>query len=654
MKRFVYILPPPNITGTLHLGHFFICCYTGIFSRILSLDNIYSGVDHAGTGAVMHGNMLTYQAWHEDKDKTYDEKRWGMLKRFTGLKPQDEDFKFLFEISSITPEVLRQVFEPRAQRDILKSTMYSDLDFYFTLDKDYEDICNKILDSIPRDSIVYPVNYEPHDQLILADSEITTIEKYVRMYKIMFRVCNPTEYIEALNLAVLDGSVKYCENIDTYCIIVHTTRPETIGYDDLIITKHELLNGLRVKNPAHHPFGNLNEILDVRFASNFNWNGPGKFVKLTSLYSDIDYEYVKDNFPMYWSKAQVFFKKFTDVPKTRGYLDHRIVLCEEIHLKTIKLKDGDHWSPIHSYYDYETRVPVSTKTQRFVYKAPYVTQVIEFSKKTKSKAIEKIKNATVEPKRFKESMCAYINDFKDWKITRYHGWGIPYTGCPIIKKWNNLSSCLDTWFSSAIVCICAYHKLGINNIGVITGNDICNIWIARMFLMNALYEQITGIEINLKLVQAIGLVTDENGVKMSKSKGNIINIDYLNEYSPLAVNLFALDSFTRDSTFRFLPNKLKYAEKLVRKVEKVFKLTSNDDSEGTHIFIQLLKYRYKLFFRGCFDILKLKRKVYSLINSVDKFVETTQLNQSSILLLQKIYKKILIDKICPKYTFPNK
>ena len=555
-NRFSQIIPPPNVTGTLHMGHSFQYAIMDFYTRYHHMNGADSywqvGTDHAGiaTQMVVENNLA-------NEGKTKDE-----LGRD----------KFIEEVWK-----WKDFSEEKISSQMKRLGITVDWDKYrFTLDDEYYQGVIKAFVELYRKDKIYQgyrlVNWDPSLKTAVSDLEVIRQEKDGLIWHIAY----PVE----------DSQDK---------LIVATTRPETIFGDMAVAvnpkdSRYKKFIGQYITLPfvgRKIPIIG-DEYVDMEF-------GTG-CLKITPGHDFNDYESGK-KFALHEIDGVVHTSKkledfaplniFTDtahtndnVPQQFQGLDRfkvRKVVLEELKNKDLLVKEEKH--PISVPRGERSNIVIEPRLSYQWY-----VKTADMAKKANA-AVNK-GEVKFHPNNWIKTYFNWMDNIQDWCISRQIWWGhrIPawqdaegntYVGFDEEevrsfykldnRKLNQVEDVLDTWFSSSLW---SFGSLGWpnNTDGVeryfptsllVTGFDIIFFWVARMMMMSL---EFTG-QIPFKDVYVTGLIRDENGQKMSKSKGNIIDpIDL--------VYGIELEDLVAKRTANLMQEGL--AEKIERKTRKQF------------------------------------------------------------------------------------
>ena len=491
------VMPPPNANGNLHIGHGLTIALEDSLTRYYRLRGesawYIPGADHAGfeTWVVYEKNLEKHghSRFEYDRDELYA-RVW--------------DF------------VAEQRGNMELQLRALGASCAWD-DLTFTLDENVVDRVYTTFEKMWQDGMIYRgeklVNYCPKHRTAFADIEVEHKDEHGTLWDIAY-----------------DD------------IIVSTTRPETLFGDTAVaVNPDDSRYKDRIGTTVHLPLTDreIPIIADEHADPEF---GTGA-VKITPAHDFDDFE-VGERHNL--ERIQVIAEDGTMINVPEPYLGLTAAECRKKVLKDLKeqgLLVGEK-KITHSVahcYKCGTVLEPTLKEQWFI-----------DVERLASTAIEHLENGEIKfyPENKQKVLINYLKGLKDWNISRQIPWGIAIpmfrkiddtatdepdwifdrrTHLQVIEKagvkYQRDDDTFDTWFSSAhwpIVCtnwteenFNPYYPLNVME----TGADILFAWVARMIMMG-LY--VTG-EVPFKEVYLHGLVLDEHGQKMSKSKGNVIN-----------------------------------------------------------------------------------------------------------------------------------
>lgn len=547
------VMPPPNANGDLHIGHALMANLEDIlvrYQRMQGRDTLYlPGADHAGFETWVVFERKLQQEGKSRTDYTRDE-----------LYQQVWDF-----VHSQRGTMEKQL------RALGVSADWDSL--VFTLD---EKVVNTVYGTFKKlwdEGLIYRgeriVNYSTAYQTSYADIEVNYKTEKGTLWKIAYPVI---------------------ENVDE--IIVATTRPETMLGDTAVAVhpddkRYKHLIGRHVQLPLTNREIPIiaDEYVDPTY-------GTG-VVKITPAHDPNDFE-IGNRHNLERIQVIGFDGKMMNVPPQFTGLtveEARKQVLEALELE--QLRRGEEEIEHTVGYDYKSGFPIQpmVKEQWFVDVQPLA-----------KRAVEAIENDEVRiiPTSKKKAIIQYYNNLKDWNISRQIAWGIPIPAFQNTKDpddwlfntavdtqeivvdgttYKRDEDTFDTWFSSGQWPFITTDFLSEGTLSrfypnsvLETGYDILYPWVARMIMLG-LYA--TG-QVPFKDVYLHGLVLDEHGQKMSKSKGNVINpMTIVDEFGSDALRLGIIGSRGAAQNQAFSTGKVKAGRNFANKLWNIARYTEN-------------------------------------------------------------------------------
>jgi len=531
-ERFSIVMPPPNVTGSLHMGHALNTTLQDIlvrYQRMKGKDVLWQpGTDHAGiaTQMVVERNLAA--------ESGLDRKSLG---RETFI---EEIWKWKEKSGGAITEQLRRL---GASCDWSRER--------FTMDDGLSEAVVKVFVDLYNDGLIYKdkrlVNWDPGLKTAISDLEVIQKE--------------------------IEGNLWYIrypfEEDSKNSIIIATTRPETMFGDTAIAVhpddeRYKKLIGKKIIIPV---VNRVIPIIEDEYADPEQGSGA---VKITPAHDFNDFEVGKRNNLEMISILDINGDLNHNTPKEWQGLDR----FEARELLLEKLEDDGYLVRAEPYLN---SVPHGDRSNVII--EPYLTDQWYVDAKALAKpAIENVKNGETKfiPENWSKTYFEWMNNIQPWCISRQLWWGhrIPawYTdeGEVIVAKSEDEAKIiakekygndkisrdedvLDTWFSSALWPFSTLDwPNDVNDLDrfyptslLITGFDIIFFWVARMMMMGLYFQK----KIPFSEVYIHALVRDESGQKMSKSKGNVVDpIELIDQYGAdsLRFTLASMASQGRD------------------------------------------------------------------------------------------------------------
>ncbi|MEY8001867.1 valine--tRNA ligase [Clostridium sp. Mt-5] len=543
-KTYTIVIPPPNITGKLHLGHALDDTIQDILIRTKRMQGYNTlwvpGEDHASIATEVK----------VEKELLKD----GIVKKEIGRDA------FLEKTWDWTHE-----YRERIRNQVKK--LGCSVDFTrerFTMDAGLNKAVKKFFVKLYNDGLIYQgnriINWCPKCRTAISDAEIEYNEQQGCFWHIRYKVVESDEYLE-----------------------IATTRPETMFGDTAIAVnpKDERYKHL-VGKTAVLPIVNreipivADDYVDMEF-------GTGA-VKITPAHDPNDY-YVgkRHNLP------EIVIMNEDGTIKLPGSkydgmdrYEARKLLVEDLKEQGFLVKIKEHMHNVGCHDRCGTTIEPMISKQWFVKMKPLAKPAMDVVKNKKIKFI---------PERFEKTYFNWMENIQDWCISRQLWWGhrIPVWYCKdcgqVIVSDTNPTKCskcgsdnleqdkdvLDTWFSSALW---PFSTLGwpdntedlkcfYPNNTLVTGYDIIFFWVARM-IFSGIYCMD---DIPFENVLIHGIVRDSQGRKMSKSLGNGVDpIEVIEQYGADALRFALITGNAPGNDIRYYPEKVEASRNFANKI----------------------------------------------------------------------------------------
>ena len=537
-EPFCIVIPPPNVTGKLHLGHAWDTTLQDIIIRYKRMDGYDAlwlpGMDHAG---------IATQAKVDKKLKDQ------------GIKPREMDREEWLKVAwDWKHEYSRNIHEQW-------KTMGLSLDYTkerFTLDEGLSSAVRKVFVDLYNQGLIYRgeriINWDPEAMTALSNEEVIYKDVEGAFYHLKYFIENSDEFLE-----------------------VATTRPETMFGDTAVAVnpsdeRYKDLIGKNVVLPI------VNKLIPIVGDEHADPEFGTGVVKITPAHDPNDFE-VGNRHNL--ERVVVMNPDGTMNENASSYVGMdryacRKKLVEDLTEQGILIKIE---KMIHSVgHSERTDVEVEPylSKQWFVKMRPLADAVLENQKNKDTKV-------NFVPERFEKTMNHWMEITYDWCISRQLWWGhrIPawykddevYVGmeAPTGEGWVQDTDVLDTWFSSALW---PFSTLGWpentedleryypNNV-LVTGYDIIPFWVNRMTFQGLHF---TG-KRPFKDCLIHGLIRDKEGRKMSKSLGNGVDpMDVVNEYGADSLRFFITTNSAPGMDLRYDEEKVKSTWNFINKL----------------------------------------------------------------------------------------
>ena len=532
---FSIILPPPNVTGKLHLGH----AWDGFLQDTMIRYKKLQGYDVCFVPGMDHAGIAT-QAKVEEKLA-----QSGLTKYDLGRR------KFLEKALEWKEEYAQLIHQQWAKLGLA-------LDYNmerFTLDQAANQAVNQVFISMYEKGLIYrgvrPINWDPKLKTALSNIEVIAKPTKSKMYYVKY----------------------YFENSDQY-LVVATTRIETIFSDVAIAinpndqSKIHLVNQ-KVINPLTKKL--LPIITDDYIDINF---GTGCMKVSAHATNDIDI-ILKNNL------------EIIECINQDGLMNEHGLFTKGLDRQSARKQIFDYLQKanlIERVEEIENNVSYSERSNEVIeiLVMPQWFVKMDLLAKQLLDHLDSDQKVKIYPSRFENTLRLWMEDVRDWTISRQLWWGhqIPawYKDDQIKVQvespgpdWTRDSDVLDTWFSSAL---CPFSFLGwpektahldryFPTSLLVTGYDIIFFWVARMYFQSL--EFINNLPFKDLLIH--GLIRDEQGRKMSKSLGNGIDpMEVIDQYGADALRWFLLTNSAPGQDINYSQTKVEAAWNLNNKL----------------------------------------------------------------------------------------
>jgi len=541
-------IPPPNVTGILHMGHMLNNSIQDAiirYKRMSGFDTLWiPGMDHAGIATQNKVERMLANEGTSKEEIGYDEflrRTWEWKEKHGGL-------------------ITKQLRKLGVSLDWSRER--------FTMDEGLSEAVKEVFIKLYNDGLIYRgeyiVNWCPHDKTALADDEVNHEDKNGKIWEIRYPIKDSDEEL-----------------------IIATTRPETMLGDTGVAVnpndeRYKHLIGKTVILPLMNREIPIvaDEYVDMEF-------GTG-VVKMTPSHDPNDFEVAKRT-------GLAFLNIFTEdahVNENGGKYQGlerfaaRKAILADLEEQGLLVGVKDHKNAVGHCYRCNSVIEPRVSTQWFVKMEPLA-----------KRALEVVKNGKIQitPKRWEKVYYNWLENIRDWTISRQIWWGhrIPayYSedGTVFVAKsleeakaqareklgkdvnLTEETDVLDTWFSSALW---PFSTLGWPNEtedlkkffptnALVTGADILFFWVARMVMMSLYIKD----KIPFNYVYLHGIIRDEKGRKMSKSLGNSPDpLDLIAKYGADAIRFSFLYNTSQGQDIHFSEKLLEMGSAFANKV----------------------------------------------------------------------------------------
>ncbi|MBQ5319870.1 MAG: valine--tRNA ligase [Oscillospiraceae bacterium] len=542
-KPYTIVIPPPNITGQLHMGHALDETLQDILVRWKRMSGYAAlwlpGTDHAAIAteakivAAMAEEGLTKEGIGRE---AFMERAWAWKAKFGG-------------------RIVEQLKKLGCSCDWSRER--------FTMDEGCNKAVREVFVNLYNKGLIYRgeriINWCPHCKTSISDAEVNYEDQAGHFWHLRYPLSDGSGYIE-----------------------LATTRPETLLGDTAVAVhpddeRYKDMIGKTVILPLVHR--EIPIVADTYVEMDF---GTG-VVKITPAHDPNDFEVgLRHNLPVI-NVMTDDAKIVADYPKYAGMdrYDARKAIVADLEAEGALIKVEDHAHNVGTCYRCGTTVEPKVSTQWFVKMEPLAGPAIDAVKTGKTKFV---------PERFDKIYYHWLENIKDWCISRQVWWGhqIPAFYCDecgemVVTKENGAvcpkcgkpmrqdEDTLDTWFSSALW---PFSTLGwpentedlkyfYPTNTLVTGYDIIFFWVIRMMFSGL--EHMGEVPFDTVLIH--GLVRDAQGRKMSKSLGNGVDpLEEIEKYGADALRFMLATGNAPGNDMRYIEDKVKASRNFANKL----------------------------------------------------------------------------------------
>lgn len=537
------VIPPPNVTGKLHLGHAWDVTLQDMIirqKRMQGFDTLWlPGMDHAG---------IATQAKVEEKLRGEGLSRYDLGRE-----------KFLEQTWEWKEEYASHIREQWAKMGI-------SVDYRrerFTLDKGLSDAVKKVFVTLYEKGLIYRgeyiINWDPKAKTSLSDIEVIHKDVEGAFYHMNYPLADGSGFLE-----------------------IATTRPETLLGDTAVAVhpddeRYQALIGKTVILPLMNR--EIPIIADEYVEQDF---GTG-VVKITPAHDPNDFEVGnRHNLPrINVMNDDATMNELAGKYEGMDRFSARKAIVKDLEEAGLLVKIEKHLHSVGHSERTDVVVEPRLSKQWFVKMGPLAEQAINAQREEGDNTVN------FYPPRFNDAYLRWMENIHDWVISRQLWWGhqIPawyhketgevYVGMEApsdIEKWTQDPDVLDTWFSSALWPFstmgwpdeeAADYKRYYPTNTLVTGYDILTFWVSRMMFQGL---EFTG-KRPFKNVLIHGLIRDSQGRKMSKSLGNGVDpMEVIEQYGADALRWFLANGSAPGQDVRYSTDKMDASWNFINKI----------------------------------------------------------------------------------------
>ena len=591
---YTVVIPPPNVTGLLHMGHMLNNTIQDVLVRRARMQGKEAcwvpGTDHASIATEAKVVALLKEQGISKSDITREqflEHAFAWKDKYGGI-------------------ILEQLKQLGASCDWDRTR--------FTMEPDLTDAVLRVFVDLYKKGLIYRgvrmVNWDPEGRTAISDEEVIAKDVQAKMYYLKYEILGDEGEV--------DGAMKPSDNLHPpiislpHYLTVATSRPETIMADVAVAVnpndpRYAHLAGAKVRIPL------LGREIPVIFDEYVSVDFGTGALKVTPAHDLNDYELgVKHNLPV------------IDILADDGTLNEKAVLYvgqDRFAARKQIAKDLQEAGLLEKIEEYASIVQTSERTKAVIEPKLSLQWFMKMEHLAKP-ALEVVENDTVRlhPPKFKNMYRAWMENVRDWCISRQLWWGqqipayylpdgtfvVALTAEDALAQARTQSGnadlqltdlrqdedVLDTWFSSWLWPISVFDgfkdpdNADINYFyptnDLVTGPDILFFWVARMIMAGIEYRQ----EVPFKNVYLTGIVRDAQGRKMSKQLGNSPDpLDLIAQYGADGVRTGMLFSAPAGNDLLYDVKLVEQGRNFSNKLWNAFRLVKGWEVDATLPFV---------------------------------------------------------------------
>jgi valyl-tRNA synthetase len=561
-KSFCMVIPPPNVTGSLHMGHALNDTLQDALARFKRMNGFnvlwLPGCDHAG---IATQNVVEKELKKQGKTR-HDFGREAFVKKVWEWKEQ------------YGAKIMRQIRKMGCSCDWTRER--------FTMDEGLSKAVQEVFITLFNEKLIYQdyylINWCPRCQTALSDIEVVHKTTQGHFYHIRYPYAHdPNSFLE-----------------------VATTRPETLLGDTAVAVNPEdgRYQGLAEKSVILPLVNRTIPIIQDSYVDKEFGTGV---VKITPAHDFNDFQ-VGNRHQL--ERINILnpdgtLNENAGVYRGMDRFDGRKKVVADLEALGLLIKVEPHEHNVGHCYRCDTVVEPYYSKQWFVRMKPLAEKALEAVDKGETKFF---------PEMWRGEYEKWLNNIQDWCISRQIWWGhrIPvYTcrhcskqiaataapqACPQCQKtgWEQDPDVLDTWFSSGLWPFSTLGwpektkdlELFYPTSVMVTSWDILFFWVARMMMMGIKFMG----KVPFKEVYIYSLVADAEGKKMSKSKGNVVDpLDLIEKYGTDALRFTLTSIETKQRYVALTPQKLESSRNFVNKLYNATRFVLMGLADGTEV-----------------------------------------------------------------------
>jgi valyl-tRNA synthetase len=556
------VLPPPNVTGRLHMGHSLMLAIEDVFVRYKRMRGFRTlwlpGTDHA---AIATQSVVEKQIKKDENKNRHDLGREELLKRIEKFASESHD------------TIVKQL-----------KTMGASLDWSreaFTLDEQRNRAVNKVFKLMYDTGLIYRghriVNWDPKGQTTISDDEVVYEKRHANLYTFRY----------SKNFPISVATTRPETKVGDVAVAVH---PDDARYKEFVGKEYD---AVFCDAPIH-----IKIVADKKVDPTFGTGAVG----VTPAHSQTDWD-IADRHNL--SHEVIVINEHARMAVNGRLKDKKTTAARELVIEWLKTE-----GLLEKEESVEQNIATAERTGGIIEPLPKLQWFIDVNKKIEGRdktlkelVIDAVRSGAIKiiPEYFDKTYFYWVENLRDWCISRqiWYGHRIPvwYNGDkikvgdgPSVAEamegmWIQDEDTLDTWFSSGIWTFSTlgwpdvtkdfdtYHPADLLE----TGYDILPFWVMRMILMT----EFTLGTIPFKTVYLHGLVRDAQGRKMSKSLGNNMDpLDITAKFGADAARMALVVGNTPGTDMRISEDKVKGYKHFANKLWNIARFVLSQERAG--------------------------------------------------------------------------
>lgn len=633
------LMPPPNITGILTVGHVLNITLQDIliqFARQKNKKVIWiPGTDHAGIAT-----QIKIENFFEKENKKFSKKEFFKKK---------EEWKEYYN-SAIIESI----------KKLGASCSWSK--FIHTMDKDYSNSVLHAFVMLYNEGYIYKgkkiVNWCTKSKTAVSDEEVILKKQKSKLYNIKYK------------LEVPENNFSFIE--------VSTTRPETcFGDVALAIHPNDYRYNHLIGKKVYKIFSKKEKIPIIADKDVDSKFGTG-ILKITPAHDSLDF--------IIGERHNLKCIKVINLDGTMNYITDKYIYglkgLDRFKAREIVVENLQKYNLVTYNNDYINNIKLSDRSNSIIEPMISTQWFLKYPKIEEAKKVVNLGIIKFWPKHWEKVYLHWLNNIQDWCISRqiflghripvwykknsdkknYKNWHVSVDGPKDKKNWVQETNVLDTWASSWLWALGSFgwpnkNKMNENNFNdyyptniLITGPDIIFFWVARMIIASLKFldnNNINSFEkiIPFKNVYFTNIIRDKNGKKMSKSLGNSPDIqELINEYGADALRFGIVLMVSESKDIIFSIEKIKRGQKFCNKIWNILRLRTKLSAVNDKVDIEYIIYSIN-YSNLIDDDIFILQELINLLHKLEELINIYDFNN-----LLKLINNFFWNEFCDWYV----